>query len=164
MLLYAANASAQENIEYDYDEPMEKCGGSFEFKGEEIFPEVYPKFFNADELETINSALRQRRSGKGLMISAAPFVVGAGCSLVVLCAMGLVDTTNPDHLKSIIRTTFYIGLGLFSFGLTLISIGVPLFCVGNARLNWAADSYNQRNQMSFNVVSGRNGLGLALRF
>ncbi|MBR6002940.1 MAG: hypothetical protein IK045_08800 [Bacteroidales bacterium] len=164
LLLCALNASAQYVDSFEEDGPMEKCGNGFEYKGEEIFQEDYHKYFNADELSTINSALRQRRTGKFFIFAASPFVLGAGIAFTVALVYGMADANDYTRIKAIINKSLYTSLGFVSVAFTMVSIGVPLFIIGNHRLNWAADSYNQRNSLSFNVVSGRNGLGLALNF
>ena len=143
---------------------MEHCRGDFEVGGREIYEGEYRKYFNADEFDTVNGALRQRSSGKSLLIAGG-----------ILTGIGIVSTAiggtymyyySGGHLnyESWAGALYYCGIVTLTSGLISMTVGAPLFCIGNARLNWAAESYNQRNNLSFNVVSGRNGLGLALNF
>ena len=138
---------------------MEHTGGDFEVSGRPIYEGEYRNYFNADEFETVNGAMRQRGTGKALLIAGGA-VTGAG----LLCLIPSAVAASDDVFDYTAWAFYYTGAALLGAGVTMMTIGAPLFCIGNARLNWAAESYNQRNQMSFNVVSGRNGLGLALRF
>ena len=145
---------------------MEHTGGDFEVGGRQIYEGEYRNYFNADEFDTVNGALRQRSSGKSLLITGGA-LTGVG---IVFTAVGAATMLDYDSGSGYLdynpwsAALYYSGIVFLSVGVTAMTVGAPLFCIGNARLNWAADSYNQRNQMSFNVVSGRNGLGLALRF
>ena len=143
---------------------MEHTGGDFEVAGRQIYEGEYRNYFNADEFETVNGALRQRSSGKSLLIAGGA-LTGVGIVFTAVGAATMWDWNKDQYYYNAWSAAlYYSGIVFLSTGVTAMTVGAPLFCIGNARLNWAADSYNQRNQMSFNVVSGRNGLGLALRF
>ena len=75
-----------------------------------------------------------------------------------------IAVINNYYNYSVYWGLLYAGAGFFAIGGTLLSVGVPLYCIGNGRLNWAADSYNQRNRVSFDLTVGRYGPGLAFRF
>jgi hypothetical protein len=143
---------------------MEHTGGDFEIGGSQIYEGEYRNYFNADEFETVNGALRQRSSGKSLLITGGA-LAGVGIVFTAVGATTMWDWSGDNYYyNSWSAALYYSGIVFLSVGVTAMTVGAPLFCIGKARLNWAADSYNQRNAMSFNVVSGRNGLGLALRF
>ena len=138
---------------------MEHSHGDFELNGRRIYEGEYHNYFNADEYSTINGAVRQRNAGKGLLI-AGGVTTGIGILFTIpwwiFCMEG-----DYDYMAWAFGMT---GFTLMGTGITLMTIGSPLYCVGTSRLNWVADNYNQRNAMTFNVVAGRNGLGLALKF
>ena len=143
---------------------MEHVRGEFELAGRELYEGEYRNYFNADEFETINSAMSQRRAGKGLMIAGGA-VLGVGTAVFgasYYCwVTSFYDGTGPDYTAFVFSCT---GAALMGVGGTLMTIGIPLFCVGNGRLNWAASSYNQRNQLALSLGAGRDGAGLFLRF
>ena len=133
--------------------------GDFELNGRRIYEGEYHNYFNADEYSTINGAVRQRNAGKGLLI-AGGVTTGIGILFTIPWWIFWMEG-DYDYMAWAFGIT---GFSLMGTGVTLMTIGSPLYCVGNSRLNWVADNYNQRNAMTFNVVAGRNGLGLALKF
>lgn len=144
---------------------MEYTRGEFEVAGRELYEGEYRNYFNADEFETVNSAMRQRGAGKGLMIAGGA-TLGAGLIFFIPGAIFWYDSV-ADPYYGLDYTAFAFmcsGAALMGVGGTLMTIGIPLFCVGNGRLNWAASSYNQRNQVAFSLGAGRDGAGLFLRF
>ena len=143
---------------------MEYTRGEFEVAGRELYEGEYRNYFNADEFETVNSAMHQRGAGKGLMIAGGA-VLGAGTAIFgasYYCwVTSFYESYGPDYTAFVFSCA---GAALMGVGGTLMTIGIPLFCVGNGRLNWAASSYNQRNQLALSFGAGRDGAGLFLRF
>ena len=147
---------------------MEYTRGEFEVAGRELYEGEYRNYFNADEFETVNGAMRQRSAGKGLMIAGGA-TLGAGLILFIPGTILWYDSlkeapSSPYYYDPAAYAVMCSGAALVSVGGTLMTIGVPLFCIGNSRLSWAADSYNQRNQLALSFGAGRDGAGLFLRF
>ena len=144
---------------------MEYSRGEFEVAGRELYEGEYRNYFNADEFETVNGAMRQRGAGKGLMIAGGA-ILGAGLLCFIpgyICWVESVADSYYD-LDWTAYAFMWSGVGLISVGGTLMTIGIPIYCVGDSRLRWAASSYNQRNQLALSLGAGRNGAGLFLRF
>lgn len=139
---------------------MQHENGDFLLGGRTLYEGEYRNYFNDDEFETINGALKQRRAGKGITLA------GTGCAAFGLGLMipGGICWAVLDYSSYTYYALLCTGAAFFSVGCTLLSVGIPLYCIGNGRLNWAADSYNQRNRVSFNITASQYGPGLAFRF
>ena len=120
---------------------------------------------NKNEYETLirNScpqAYKQYRLGKSLKIS------GWSCFATGLWAIGVgIGVICVGHNDS----------GMIAAGATLCGLGsgataasVPLLAVGYVKQNRSVDTYNVQCKLStpisFNLTSGQNGLGLAIKF
>lgn len=134
--------------------------GEFILGGRTLYEGEYRNYFNDDEFETINGALKQRRAGKGITLAGAG-CAGFGLGLMIPAGVcwAVLDYNNYTYYALLCT-----GAAFFSVGCTLLSVGIPLYCIGNGRLNWAADNYNQRNRMSLDLTVGQYGPGLAFRF
>lgn len=127
------------------DGKMEHSRGDMEINGVEIEEDLLKQLLTADEFETFESAHRQRRIGNGLMI---PGIIISGCSFPlwltgsILMAYPSSYSYEQDIYDGYV--CFVIGMTLFSLGQTFMAIGIPLKAIGTRRLNWVADSYNQR--------------------
>ena len=139
---------------------MQHENGDFLLGGRTIYEGEYRNYFNDDEFETINGALKQRRAGKGITLAGAG-CAGFGLGLMIPAGVcwAVFDYTNYTYYALLCT-----GAAFFSVGCTLLSVGIPLYCIGNGRLNWAADNYNQRNRMALDLTVSQYGPGLALRF
>ena len=145
---------------------MDYSRGEFEVAGRELYEGEYRNYFNAEEFDTVNGAMRQRGAGKGLMIAGGA-LVGAGMLCFIPGYICWIDSINDTYYGGLDWTAYafmWSGVSFMSVGGTLMTIGIPLYCVGDSRLRWAASSYNQRNQLALSLGAGRNGAGLFLRF
>jgi hypothetical protein len=57
-----------------------------------------------------------------------------------------------------------IGSVATALGGTALTVGIPLKIIGQSRLNWVENDYNDRQRISLNVGATPSGVGLALRF
>ena len=49
-------------------------------------------------------------------------------------------------------------------GGTALSAGIPLKVIGQSRLNWVENDFNERHTASLHLGATPNGVGLAFRF
>ena len=141
---------------------MDFSHGDFLLNGRQVDETEFHNYFNADEFETINGALRQRKSGKGLLIAGS---ICAGVGLAGWIGGACICTyADSEYDFYIGMCCAYSGLCLTAAGSTMLAVGTPLFCIGNSRLRWAANHYNSRQGMSLSLATGSTGVGLALKF
>ena len=132
----------------------------------------FKEYFTIDEYLTVNSALKQRRAGMWTLV-AGGVAIGAGLGVYLPGELkrdkiffdygASVPTDDPEWKKA--NAYFGGGIACMATGAVLLMVGSPLFCIGNARLKWAAKNYNSRNNyavLSFN--QGIDGVGLKLSF
>ena len=72
---------------------MNYSRGEFEVAGRELYEGEYRNYFNADEFETVNGAMRQRGAGKGLMIAGGA-TLGVGLALFI---PGYISMSDPGQ-------------------------------------------------------------------
>ena len=51
-----------------------------------------------------------------------------------------------------------------ALGGTALSVGIPLKAIGQSRLNWVENDYNEHQGYSIHFGSTPSGVGIALRF
>jgi hypothetical protein len=155
MLIFGINAHAQDGF-------MTFSHGDFLLNGQKIYEGEFHNYFNADEFNTINGALQQRKSGKGLLI-AGGICAGIGLASWIggACICTYADSEYDYYLGYCCAVS---GVALTAAGSTMLAIGTPLYCIGNSRLRWAANNYNNRKEMSLSLAAGSSGFGLALKF
>lgn len=110
--------------------------------------------------ETYAGAVRQFKSGKGLMI--------AGCTVAGVGLIGVVigcATLYQDD-SYVMEDMLNLSIGVCAIGDLLLSAGVPLYCIGKSRLSWVADNYNRKyaSRTPVTLAPASHGLGLAVRF
>ena len=104
--------------------------------------DMLEKLLTADELATYQSASRQRRVGKGLMI---PGIVVSGVGFL-LWFPGMITMAASSYYSDYVlgASLFASGMSVFGIGQGLMAAGIPLKAIGSRRMKWVADSYNQR--------------------
>ena len=156
--------------------------GDFSMNGVELDNEQMRLLIGEDIYnQTYRGARKQRAWGKTLSLVGA----GVGALGAVAYAVGLsewtVTETHTWYEDSSGHTwgdKYYydeddpnygllvLGVVAIMAGSTMFNIGIPLKIIGNRRLSWIADDYNQRNtyRAQLHVGATPNGVGLALRF
>ena len=153
-----------------YDSRVEIPGGRMTYthgdyiiNGKQLYEGELRDYFNADEFETINGAMRQRSAGKGLLIAGGA-IIGAGVLSIIPSAAIYLDSVACQDIDWVAYRFMYASISLMVAGNIMIAIGAPFYCVGNSRLNWAAESYNNRYQPNLSFAAGKYGPGLVFRF
>lgn len=120
------------------DGKMERSRGDMEINDNEIEEELLKKLLTADEFQTFESAHRQRGIGNGLLIPGI-ILSGGGFLCWFSCAILLADGYWYSEYVG-----FSVGMSVFALGLTFLAAAIPLKSIARHRLDWVADSYNQR--------------------
>ena len=136
--------------------------------------------------DTVVGAQKQYRAGRNLIRSGA---ITAGAGLVsALTGVALIAAnsedrlvvyndpqyygyrervyTDEDEFASATGALFLVGgyLAMFT-GAALLEVGIPLKIIGQSRLNWVENDYNDYSRnVSLHVGAAPNGVGLTLRF
>ena len=131
--------------------------------GEEVF------------FETVVGARKQYTTGRKLVVSGA---AGLGVGLAgIVGGAALIASADPQQAQD---GTVYFGngdrategavvmiLGSVATALagTALTIGIPFKAIGQSRLNWVENDYNERARgYSLHVGSAPHGVGLTLNF
>ena len=136
--------------------------------------------------DTVVGAQKQYRIGRNLIRGGA---ITAGAGLVsALTGVALIAAnsedrlvvyndpqyrgyrervyTDEDEFATATGALFLVGgyLAMFT-GATLLEVGIPLKIIGQSRLNWVENDYNDYSRnVSLHVGAAPNGVGLTLRF
>ena len=144
--------------------------GDFYLYGRPIAQEELGNYFAPDALKTINSALKQRKTGKGLLIPGC-ILTGVG-ALWTGWGIGLKiagrdqgDGMGPEEDMIIVGSVFeVVGIIGLATGVVLTSAGIPLLCISKGRLKWAVDDFNSNHSYDLSIKTGKYGTGIALNF
>ena len=123
--------------------------------------------------ETVIGARKQYNAGRKLLIGGATGV-GVGVA-VLLGGVVMVGMSGPEHGPD--NKVYYededmavaggaailLGSLVTSLGGTALSAGIPLKVIGQSRLNWVENDYNERNY-TLHVGAAPHGVGLTLNF
>lgn len=164
--LFSISMSAQNNY-------MEVKGSKLLIEGKALPSFAVPDYIGLENHEnTYVPAVKEYKAGLGLLISGCVMFV-AGIPMVayyesINWQKNSADLT-PEEIeeRDLANSLVIAGIPLATVGGAAIMAGVPLLCIGKSRINWCASDYNQKNygkQVSLNLCSGRNGVGLALNF
>ena len=136
--------------------------------------------------DTVVGAQKQYRIGRNLIRGGA---ITAGAGLVsALTGVALIAAnsedrlvvhndpqyygyrervyTDEDEFATATGALFLVGgyLAMFT-GATLLEVGIPLKIIGQSRLNWVENDYNDYSRnVSLHVGAAPNGVGLTLKF
>lgn len=164
LCIFAFSASAQN--------PTMQAKGPKLYYGNEELPTIAVKDYigEVNYAATYVPAVKMYKAGLGLMIPgcviAAFGVVTIGISSAWFASYD--DFSSPEYIegRGLYDALFNTGFPcLLIGGAGMVGTGAALYCIGKKRIQWCADDYNStHSQVSLNLSSGRNGIGLALNF
>ena len=124
--------------------------------------------------ETVIGARKQYTAGRKLLVSG---IAGLGVGVAgILGGTAIVAAAGPhknandeiyfdDEDKAMTGgAVILLGSVAAALGGTALSIGIPLKAIGQSRLNWVENDYNERQGSALHLGATPNGVGLALRF
>ena len=126
--------------------------------------------------ETVIGARKQYNAGRKLLIGGA---IGVGAGLLstlggtaLVVANGATYYNNGETRYEIVdEAAFAAGTALLALGVsamaagsTAMSAGIPLKVIGQSRLNWVENDYNERQGYTLHVGAAPHGVGLTVRF
>lgn len=121
---------------------MSRDGDDLQLDGKDVDEALLRTLLSDDEFATYRSAHRQFRIGRGLMV---PGIVLSGISTGFWLAGGILMSISTDYSDILIGYDLYAtGWAFFSVGQGFLAGGIPLMIIGGKRMNWVADSFNQR--------------------
>ena len=124
--------------------------------------------------ETVIGARKQYTAGRKLLISGIAGlgvgVVGVVAGAAMVAASGPHQNANgevyfdyPDKADSGAVVVVLSSLAA-ALGGTALSAGIPLKVIGQSRLNWVENDYNERQGYTLRFGATPHGVGLAVRF
>ena len=125
--------------------------------------------------ETVIGARKQYQTGRKLLISGA---AGLGVGLAgILGGAVMVAAANPEQaaegqvyfehedLATAGGAVMVLGAIATALGGTALTVGIPFKAIGQSRLNWVENDYNERSRgYSLHVGAAPHGMGLTLNF
>ncbi len=124
--------------------------------------------------ETVLGARKQYTVGRKLVVSGA---AGLGVGIAGIAGGAAIVASAGPHKNANDQVYFddedkaatgalvmVIGSVATALGGTALTVGIPLKIIGQSRLNWVENDYNDRQRISLNVGATPSGVGLALRF
>ena len=128
--------------------------------------------------ETVIGARKQYNAGRKLLTGGA-IGVGAGLlgsllgtAMIVANGATYYDSNHDVARYEIVdEAAFATGAALLALGASAMaagsaamSAGIPLKVIGQSRLNWVENDYNERQGYTLNFGVAPHGVGLTLRF
>ena len=125
--------------------------------------------------DTVVGARKQFNAGRKLVISGA---AGLGVGVAgIVGGMAMVGAADPyqasdgkvyfnDYdLAEAGAVVTALGIVAAALGGTALTVGIPLKAIGQSRLNWVENEYNDRARgYSLHIGSAPHGMGLTLNF
>ena len=126
--------------------------------------------------ETILGARKQYTAGRKLITGGA---IGLGAGLlgtlagVALLAAGSATYYESGQTRYEIADEGYavagagfllLGVSAMAAGSAALTAGIPLKVIGQSRLNWVENDYNERQGYTLHVGAAPHGVGLTLNF
>jgi hypothetical protein len=123
--------------------------------------------------ETVVGARKQYNAGRSLIIGGA---IGTGVGLLgtfsgLIMIGAAAETNNSGDVYVQDEDLAYAGAAVMSTSLVAVALGgvalstgIPLKAIGQSRLNWVENDYNERRGHALHVGATPNGIGLALKF
>jgi len=127
--------------------------------------------------ETVLGARKQYRAGRKLVTGGA---IGMGTGLVSLLAGAALFSSASGVYYEYGHTPRYeiadedvaigggalmaLGACALAAGSAALSAGIPLKVIGQSRLNWVENDYNERQTYTLHVGAAPHGIGLTLQF
>jgi hypothetical protein len=124
--------------------------------------------------ETIEGARKQYRTGQKLFVSG---LAGVGVGIVGIVGGSAIIGAAGPHQVADQQVTFddedlaltgaavlTIGTIATVLGGTALTVGIPFKAVGQSRLNWVENDYNERQGYTLRLGATPHGAGLTLNF
>lgn len=124
--------------------------------------------------ETVIGARKQYTAGRKLLISG---IVGLGVGVAGMLGGGALIAAAGPHQNANNEVYFddsdkaeagavvmLLGSVATVLGGTALSAGIPLKVIGQSRLNWVENDYNERQGYTLHIGATPNGVGLAINF
>ena len=124
--------------------------------------------------ETVVGARKQYTAGRKLLVSG---IAGLGVGVAGMLGGAAIIASAGPHQNSNNEVYFddndkaatgglvvLLGSVATALGGTALSVGIPLKVIGQSRLNWVENDYNERHAASLHLGATPNGVGLAFRF
>jgi hypothetical protein len=126
--------------------------------------------------ETVLGARKQYNAGRKLITGGA---IGLGAGLVsTLAGTAFIVASGATYYEggqpryeiadegyAIAGATFLaLGISAMTAGSAALSAGIPLKVIGQSRLNWVENDYNERQAYTLHVGAAPHGIGLTLKF
>ena len=170
-LCFSQNAKAQylpDQIHREKDHFVNESGSILSDK--ELIDAVGADIFQ----ETVVGARKQYRTGQKLFVSGLAGI-GVGVAGIVggtaiIGAAGPHQTENNDvifddeDLAMTGAAVLAIGSIAAALGGTALTVGIPFKVIGQSRLNWVENDYNERQGYTLRFGAAPHGAGLTLNF
>jgi hypothetical protein len=126
--------------------------------------------------DTVLGARKQYNAGRKLITGGA---IGLGAGLVgtlagaaFIAASGATYYEQGQTRYEIVddgcaiagASLLALGISAMTAGSAALSAGIPLKVIGQSRLNWVENDYNERQDYSLHVGAAPHGIGLTLQF
>ena len=170
-LCFSQTAKAQylpSRIHREKDHFVNESGASLSDK--ELVDAVGADIFQ----ETVVGARKQYKTGQKLFVSGLAGI-GVGVAGIVggtaiIGAAGPHQTANNDitfddeDLAMTGAAVLTLGTIAAALGGTALTIGIPFKAIGQSRLNWVENDYNERQAYTLRFGAAPHGAGLTLNF
>jgi hypothetical protein len=171
-LCFSQNAKAQylpDQIHREKDHFVNESGAILSDK--ELIDAVGSDIFH----ETIVGARKQYTTGQKLFVSG---LAGIGVGIVgIVGGSAIIGAAGPHQTANQQQVTFddedlaltgaavlTIGTIATVLGGTALTVGIPFKAVGQSRLNWVENNYNERQGYTLRFGTAPHGAGLTLNF
>ena len=124
--------------------------------------------------ETVIGARKQYTAGRKLLISG---IAGAGVGVAgILGGTAMVAAAGPhkdaddklyfDDEDKAVTGSVVVMLGTIATAMagTALTVGIPLKVIGQSRLNWVENDYNERQGYTLHLGTAPSGVGLTVTF
>ena len=181
ILILAMTFAAGLVMSQSYSGYMYSDRGDLIYNGRTLFRTELLHMLSEEEMKTFQSAQKQRNFGKAFITTGW---IGTGIStqfLIVGGAVSIFEITTYGNSSGLGTVIMYLGVPVFLLSQVFMSTGYIFKGIGNGRIGWVANSYNERklskeSNLSFNysivpiIVNDGNtqslglGAGLTLNF
>ena len=142
--------------------PMVFKGGTLIFNGEKLKTREAVIGAIGEDIytQTWKSASTMRKTGITLMsVGSGLAAWGLAGYITAQCVEWPEQELEPERWNKF-NTAYTVTKCVIVAGLGCLGAGIPLFCIGNGRMKWVRDNYNQ----GLTVSTAPGGLGLSYRF